>query len=575
MTEKELGAPAEAPTPVGAENCAVKHPNYTPNAGPQHIARLIAGEQLASAADLPEPWRGLAQQLIASRNGRSAVDVFEDLLAGRPDAAEILAAVLAVRIDADPHVEEYGDESLDQPVADLVAIPELPAIARLPESLMQQAASTGKWLNDYIAFARLASPMSPPIFHLILGLVLLSTAIARRVYLRVSNHNLYPNIYALIVAHSTLYAKTTAFEIARKVLDLSYLALLILPVGIPPQSLIGELTNRQPDTFASWEQGDQDDWRKERKFAAQRAWLMDEAAGLLDAFDQKHLADLLNHVLKLFDCPDKISASSTIIRGRQTVRNAYLTICGPTTPSAMRSHLNNRSHWGNGLFARFIFVTPDRPPQRIFYPNEIAIPAALTDPLRLLALERLPLPREIIPGEIQFPQAIRAGYEDEVWRRWEAYHAGIWELINQRLIPEKFYASYGRFHTIAMKIALQLATVDWASDTPDQPLTVTLRHWARAQMITEEFRSCLHRMIADASRVSEDDDLEPKIIRFLRQSPRGLSARELANLLSMTEPAKRDQLDRLLERMRRDGLVILEERKGQRGPAALAWRLLI
>jgi hypothetical protein len=575
MTEKELGAPTEAPTPVGAENCAVKHSNYTPNAGPLHIARLIAGEQATPIADLPEPWRGLAQGLLACRNGRSAVDVFEDILVGRPDAGEIRAAVLSFRIDADPEVESSLDESLDQPVADLVAIPELPANARLPESLMHQAASAGRWLNDYIAFARLASPMSPPIFHLVLGLTLLSTAITRRVYLRVANHNLYPNIYALIVAHSTLYAKTTAFEIARKVLELAGLARLMLPVGITPQSLIGELTNRQPDTFASWEQGDQDDWRNERKFAAQRAWLMDEAAGLLDAFDQKHLADLLNHVLKLFDCPDKISAASTIARGRQTIRNAYLTICGPTTPSAMRSHLNNRSHWGNGLFARFIFVTPDRPPQRIFYPSEIEIPAGLTTPLRILALERLPLPREVLPGEIQLPEAIRAQLEPGVWQYWDAYHDGIWGLITQRAIPEKFYANYGRFHTIAMKIALQLATADWAMAAPDEPLMVTLRHWARAQTITEEFRACLHRMIADASRMSEDDDLEPKIIRLLRQAPRGLSARELANLVSMTEPAKRDQLDRLLDRMRRDGLVILEERKGQRGPAALAWRLLV
>lgn len=575
MNKKELGASAEAPTPAGTENRAVKHLNYTPNAGPLQIARLIAGEQIAGTDGLPEPWRDLAQQLIVGRNGRSAVDVFEDLLAGRADANEIRVAVLAVRIDGDTDVESTVDESLDLATGSLVTIPELPTSASLPGSLMQQANLAGLWLNDYIDFARRASPMSPPIFHLILGLTLLSTAIARRVYLRVANYNLYPNIYALIVAHSTLYAKTTAFEIARRVLELAGLARLMLPVGITPQSLISELTNRQPDTFASWEQGDQDDWRSERKFAAQRAWLMDEAAGLLDAFDQKHLADLLNHVLKLYDCPDKLSASSTIARGRQTIRNSYMTICGPTTPSAMRSHLNNRSHWGNGLFARFIFVTPDTPPQRIFYPNEIEIPASLTNPLRTLGLERLPMPTEFLPGEIQPPQSVRAQLEPGVWQCWDAYHGGIWELINRRAIPEKFYASYGRFHTTAMKIALQLATVDWAAAAPNEPLIVTLRHWARAQLITEEFRSCLHRMIADASRISEDDDLEPKIIRFLRQSPRGLSARELANLLSMTEPAKRDQLDRLLERMRRDGLIDLEERKGQRGPAALAWRLLV
>ena len=580
MEQNKLGAPAEAPTPVGTENRAENHSNYTPNAGAKQIARLIAGEQIFELSSIPEPWGSLAQQIAARRNGASAggtsaVDVFEELIAGRADANELRAAVLAVKLNQDEPDPE--DETRFQELSLLAAAPELPRLARLPEGLETDLASgfagVGGWLSDYIAFARLASPMSPPLFHLSLGLTLLSTAIARRVYVRVSNYNLYPNIYALIVAHSTLYAKTTAFEIARRVLQLADLARLMLPVGITPQSLIGELTNRQPDTFSTWELSDQDDWRSERKFAAQRVWLMDEAAGLLDAFDQKHLADLLNQVLKLFDCPDKLTAASTIARGRQTIRNAYLTICGPTTPSAMRIHLNNRSHWGNGLFARFAFVTPDVPPRRIFYPPEIEIPTSLIDPLRLMALERLPMPAETLPGEAQAAEALRAQLADHVWERWDAYHAGLWELIYKQAIPEKFYASYGRFHTLSMKIALQLATVDWSGSPGSETVIVTMQHWAKAQMITEELRASLHRMIADASRVSEDDDLEAKAIRLLRQSPRGMSTRELAIALSMTDSGRRDQLDHLVERMRRDGLTELIERKGARGPAAQAWIL--
>ena len=124
-----------------------------------------------------------------------------------------------------------------------------------------------------------------------------------------------------------------------------------------------------------------------------------------------------------------------------------------------------------------------------------------------------------------------------------------------------------------MKIALQLATADWAGSPGSDTVIVTMQHWAKAQMITEELRASLHRMIADASRMSEDDDLEAKAIRLLRQSPRGLSTRELAIALSMTESARRDQLDRLVERMRQDGLIELTERKGARGPAARAWML--
>jgi len=87
------------------------------------------------------------------------------------------------------------------------------------------------------------------------------------------------------VANSTLYTKSTAFEIGKHTLEQAGLLRFTLPVGITPQSLVGELTNRTPETFSEWEKGDQDDWRDERPFAAQRAWLMDESACLLDSFN--------------------------------------------------------------------------------------------------------------------------------------------------------------------------------------------------------------------------------------------------------------------------------------------------
>ena len=89
MEQNKLGAPAEAPTPVGTENRAENHSNYTPNAGAQQIARLIAGEQIFELSNIPEPWGSLAQQIAALRNGRSAVDVFEELIAERADANEL------------------------------------------------------------------------------------------------------------------------------------------------------------------------------------------------------------------------------------------------------------------------------------------------------------------------------------------------------------------------------------------------------------------------------------------------------------------------------------------------------
>jgi hypothetical protein len=42
---------------------------------------------------------------------------------------------------------------------------------------------------------------------------------------------------------------------------------------------------------------------------------------------------------------------------------------------------------------------------------------------------------------------------------WNAYHGGLWDLMLNRLVPEKLYPYYGRLHTTAMKFAMQLATM--------------------------------------------------------------------------------------------------------------------
>jgi hypothetical protein len=470
--------------------------------------------------------------------------------------------------------ETWGDEEeidLEDLLPYSVDVPPLPEEMQLPEKLKANLDGTGRWLNDYVDFASKASPMSPPIFHEILGLSLLSTTIARRVYIRVANRNFYPNLYAFIVANSTLFAKTTAFEVAKRTLDLAELSRLTLPVGITPQSFIGELTSRVPDTFSNWDEEDKQDWKRERPFAAQRAWLMDEASSLLDAFDQKITADLLSLVLRLHDCPEKLQAASTIMRGRQTIRQAYLTICGPTTPAALKPHLRNPKHWGNGLFARFIFVTPNVPPILTFYPPELEIPQEIIDPLRKLSEELLPEPKETI-SEGRSSRSLRVELADGVWQLWERYHAGLWTLAKEKLIPEKLHSNYGRFHNLAIKIAMQLATID-SNDPQGEGITISLKHMAKAQMITEGYRASLHRLMDEIEKPSEEEDLERKIFKQLKISAGGNTERELARIFHK-HAGERDELQKTLARMVQDGLIFVNKRKRKRGPAATIYQIL-
>lgn len=445
-------------------------------------------------------------------------------------------------------------------------MPELPKIAHLKEAEVKQGKKAGKFVDDYMAFAMKDAPMSPPLFHQTYALAILSTAVARRVYVSAGTNAIYPNLYILLSAPSTLYTKTTGYKSAMKVLETAGLIHLLLPNGVTPQSLITELSNRQQDNFSSWAKDDQDDYQKEKLFSAQRGWWIDEAARLLSQFQQKHLAELLPIILELYDCAPKIRIS-TQIRGRETVRNAYLTICGPTTPAALRLHLKTPEYWGNGLFSRFLMVTPDTAPVRVFYPDAFPVPVELAKHINKLAFERLETPKESVIGPTPPPPAIEAKVAPEVKTLWDNYHAAMFEIISKKNVPEKLHPSYGRMHEKAIKIAMLLAASDWVRMAKTNPLIIRPYHWYRAQEIIEGYRASLHRMIEDASLPveSEDDELVSKILSRLQSTTRN-SRRELSQDFHMAAGLKREKLNMLLDQLITDGILIEDESKKGRGP---------
>jgi hypothetical protein len=447
-------------------------------------------------------------------------------------------------------------------------LPDLPKIARLGQAEEKEGRKAGKFINEYMAFGVKDAPMSPPLFHQTYALAILSTAIARRVYVNVGTSAIFPNLYLLLTAPSTLYTKTTGFRSAMKVLEAAGLSHLLLPDGVTPQSLITELSNRPQDNFKDWGQDDKEEWQQERLFAGQRAWWIDEAARLFSQFQQKHLADLLPIILRLYECDPRIKVS-TQMRGRETVRNAYLTICGPTTPAALRPHLKTPDYWTNGLFARFLLVSPDTAPVRVFYPEPFPIPASLSKHINQLTFERLESPKENTLGPVSAPPATEAKVPREVRQLWDNYHAAMFELINKKAVPEKLSAWYGRLHEKAIKIAMLLAASDWVKMAKGNPLIIQPAHWARAQEITEGYRASLHRIVEESGQPieSEDDEMAEKILTRVKSGSRN-SRRELAQDLNMRAGIQRDRFEAMIAQLIQDGDLVEYDVQGKRGPSA-------
>jgi hypothetical protein len=212
-------------------------------------------------------------------------------------------------------------------------------------------------------------------------------------------------------------------------------------------------------------------------------------------------------------------------------------------------------------------VTPDTAPVRVFYPDPFPVPPALAKHINQLMFERLEQPQENAIGPTLPPPAIEAKVAPEVKKRWDKYHAAMFEIIRKKSAPEKLHACYGRFHEKAIKIAMLLAASDWVRMKKGNPLVIQSQHWARAQEITEGYRASLHRMIEEASTPieNEDDELVEKIVTRLQSSARN-SRRELAIDLHMQTGSKRTNLDMIIDQLIRDEIVIEKAVKKSRGP---------
>jgi hypothetical protein len=560
-----LNAIATGPQPVATTVDAGRASNSTnnystninPYAGPYYLARLLSNlpvseEQIRT---LDPAWQSLGLTLLSTPLQERS-QVFETSVRGNVQASSLRQAVFA--IDPQAPLPEITPS-----LTPSKGFPALSEAAQIPAGYENNPA--GRWLQDYMQLAHQVAPMSDEAFHQSAGLFLLSTALARRVYVQAGVQRIFPNLYQLIVAQSTLHHKTTALAVSQALMKKSGLDLLLLASRQTPESLIAEMGTIRPTTFESWSADEKRRWLDERAFSAQRGWEIDEASHLLDSFNRDYTAGLLPLVLSMYDCPER-EVSQTLGRGRQSVSHAYLSIFGATTPSAMAAHIQRGANWSNGLWARIAIITPRKPiPDWHFFPENITIPDDLAQHLRHLAFSVLPIPIvNEVAGEVRVepPVAIPAQLAPGVYEAWERYAKAVgYDLLLDGNVDQRLWPSYGRLYIMAIKVAMLLATSDWSTQPQRGPFPmIELAHWYQAQAIAETWRESVHRLLNEFE-LGGDNQREDQVLRVLsRAAASGMTAREIGQLAHL----KRDEVDALLLVLERDGLVERVHVEGQR-----------
>jgi hypothetical protein len=317
-------------------------------------------------------------------------------------------------------------------------------------------------------------------------------------------------------------------------------------------------------------------WVRERAFAAQRGWMLDEASRLFSSLKRDFNASMTELILDLYECPDETS-DQTISRGRTLVQQAYLSFFGATTPMSAAPHLANEELWHNGWWARFLLLTANTVPEWSFFPPEAAISQALVQGLRHVH-ELFPIPHaELVEVETETGEHRRVVQvygtmpshavvlATGVYRAWEAYTKAVrYDLLRSGAVPDVLWSCYGRFGTHLIKVAMCLA----ALDALHLPVVIELRHLAHAQQILERWRAALHALRADGLMTHEAKTSD-KVLALLADAGRaGLLARDIYRPLGLKAADARD----ILEELALAGQVIKSVSTAANGKTVEVWR---
>ncbi len=543
------------------------------------IARWVQGEDLppALASTTYTTLLTAAIALLPQHQGfrPAALDA---ALSQHPDGAQLRQEIAA----ATERLLQREDDTL----APTVIVPELPEYARLTDSQERAAADAGRYLDEYIAFGKQASPLTPRSFHEAAGLDLGSKAIARRLYVGVSTSSnyIYSNIYQLYIGQSTRERKTTAQNVARGLLAAADLDYLLLPSRTTTGAFLLGLSLNVPPSYETLSPETQQYWLKTRALAAQRGFLLGEASHLVDGFSRDYTRDMLTLLLDLYDCPDPYEPRDTLNRGLEFIKKPYISVFGSTTYAAMTPHVKNTQLWNNGFFARFALVGMDTDGAWQFWPKQLEYPASLVERLCFLATELLPLPeahleesaatdtegklKKKLSVVIRPPLTAHAvTVTPEAWEHWERYNEAVsWEMPapdSQYHLPSRFQASYGRFGTMLIKVAVILA----AFDAIQLPVVVHSAHVYRAQMIVERWRANLHRLTTEIRRLNVSDEVQDIKAALAARGDAWVSGRDIYKPLGISS----GRFEQLVARLGDE--VEVRQRSGP-GPKSVEYRLV-
>lgn len=192
-------------------------------------------------------------------------------------------------------------------------------------------------VDDYIKDAHL-STRAPQEFHRVVFLTLCGTVLAHNRKINTPwGIPAIPNLYACLVAESTIHRKTTAISAGFRLMQHKKLQKFVLPTQWTPEVLITSLANMQED---------------DEKVTSGLCY-RDEIKDLLKP-QKDYMAGARGHMLSMYD--NRYVKAATQKRGEEEIATPALSILGATTPEHAGLAIN-QSDLDDGFIVRWLMQT--------------------------------------------------------------------------------------------------------------------------------------------------------------------------------------------------------------------------
>jgi hypothetical protein len=397
------------------------------------------------------------------------------------------------------------------------------------------------WLEAYIAHSKHFAPWGMEGAHQAVGLWVLSTMAARRVFLALGPSEVYPSLFLAMIAESTLYSKSTTALIGMHILEWSGGSCFLAADHSTPQALLRSMSGVVPHAYGHSNDDARESIRSSLGFAAQRGWYFDEWGHLLPQLRRPDSAMSGFHsFLRILDDGRIRFKNDTIQRGVEAIEQPYLSLLTAATENDLAPFTTpGASWWRDGFYPRFAFITP-QPDEAVslspFPAQKETPPGHLVAPLHTwhvgLGIPSVAV-EESLDGKTGKPTGVWQATIAPLQRRelgispaardaYEAYLITMRTMLTTGVVPRDFFASYARLHTKAIRIALLLASFQGCE-------LIELRHWAYAQAVVESWRMNLHTLVDRVAHVGEEPAErkdEERIVHILTHSGQA-TAREL------------------------------------------------